>query len=84
MFKLFALYDSKVSSFANPVCARSDGEAIRMVTDAAADPSTLFSKHPSDFVLYCVGTYDEDTGEVAPTKLSNLGTIAALVAASKE
>lgn len=78
MFKFYSLYDVKVSTFGNPFCAQSDGAAVRMVIDAASDPNTMLYKHPADFILYFLGTFDEDTGEVAGSKLNNLGTVAAL------
>jgi len=78
MHKFYSLYDTKVSTFGNPFCAQSDGAAVRMVIDAAGDPNTMLHKHPVDFVLYYLGTFDEDTGEVSGSKLNSLGTVATL------
>lgn len=78
MHKFYSLYDTKVATFGNPFCALSDGAACRMVIDAAGDPNTMLHKHPADFILYFLGTFDEDTGEVAGGKLNNLGTVAHL------
>lgn len=84
MQKVYSLFDTKVQTFGNPFCAQSDGAAVRMVCDAAADQNTMLAKHPSDFILYGLGTFDEDSGNLDSAKLTNHGTVAAIVAASKE
>lgn len=58
----YAVYDSKACAFLAPFFAAANGLAIRMFSDAANDPSTTLHKHPSDFNLYQIGTFDDSKG----------------------
>jgi hypothetical protein len=82
MYKVFSIFDTKVSTFGQPFFSQSDGAAVRMVVDAASDAGTMLFKHPTDFVLYRLGTFDEDSGFLESLKPTNLGVVSALVAAS--
>jgi len=61
---MFSVYDSKVGAYANPFFVRTRGEAVRSFADACQDDSLPFKKHPGDYVLYCVGSWDEVGGVV--------------------
>lgn len=74
--QVFAVFDTKVGSFAQPFFSPTSASAIRSFQDAAADPSTTLSKHPSDFHLYHLGTFDDETGAFSPIKPVSLGTAA--------
>lgn len=63
---MLAVRDEKVNSFGTPFCTTTKGEGIRMVMDASNDPNTLLNRHPQDFSLYKVGTFDEISGEIIP------------------
>lgn len=58
----YAVYDSKVEKFMAPFMLRTKGEAIRGWKEAANDPKTMFCRHPGDFTLFELATYNEDTG----------------------
>jgi len=61
--KLFAIYDSKAESFTNPVYLNSTGLAVRTFSDSVQDPESQFAKHPADYTLFELGTYDDQTAE---------------------
>jgi hypothetical protein len=61
--KLFAIYDSKAESFTNPVYLSSTGLAVRTFSDSVQDPESQFAKHPADYTLFELGTYDDQTAE---------------------
>jgi len=61
--KIFAIYDSKAESFTNPVYLNSTGLAVRTFSDSVQDPESPFSKHPADYTLFELGTYDDNTAE---------------------
>jgi hypothetical protein len=54
----YSIYDVKALTYSNPFFAINDATAIRIVTDAASDPNTSLGRHPADFILYRVGTFD--------------------------
>ena len=62
--KMFSVYDSKVKSYAQPFFAPTKGAAIRMFSDLVADSSTMVAKHPGDFTLFEIGSYDDQTAGV--------------------
>lgn len=63
---LYSVYDLKALSYGIPFPATNDSLAMRMCFDAMADSGTVFSAHPEDFVLYCVGSFDCSSGEILP------------------
>ncbi len=78
--KVFTVYDSKIEAFLPPWHARTSGEAIRQFTDAAMDTKTQFSRHPSDFTLFEIGSFDNLTGTFTNLKAhASLGTALQLI-----
>jgi len=61
--KIFAIYDSKAESFTNPVYLNSTGLAVRTFSDSVQDPESQFAKHPADYTLFELGTYDDNSAE---------------------
>lgn len=59
----FSVFDRAVGAFMPLFPARTKGEAVRMVSDAVADPSGQFAKHLTDYTLFEVGTWDDRTGK---------------------
>ena len=48
--------------------------AIRTFTDALLDTEHPFGKHPQDYTLFMVGTYNDQTGKtdsITPISLGN-------------
>ena len=71
----FAVYDSAIKAYMSPFAAKSVGDALRMFTDAANSPDTQLSRHPADFTLFHVASYDDETGKFTPLEtFPNLGT----------
>lgn len=58
---VFSVYDSKAGFFGVPFLQPSVGQAVRMMQDACADPNTTISRHPGDFTLFKLGTWDDTT-----------------------
>lgn len=69
IYKVFAVYDSKVKAYMQPFFMQTEGQAIRSWVDAVNDQSTQFYKHPEDFTLFLISEYDEESG-----KFKNCGT----------
>lgn len=62
--RMFSIRDTKTDAFDLPFYAHNEGHAMRMVTDMAASGKFVFSRHPADFALFEVGTFDDQTGEL--------------------
>lgn len=60
--KAFAIYDSKGLMYGVPFFMPQTGMAIRAFTDLVNDGQSSVSRHPTDYVLYEIGSYDDSTG----------------------
>ncbi|WNK14685.1 MAG: nonstructural protein [Microvirus sp.] len=63
----YSVYDNKALQYHAPFFTSTDGAAVRMLSDLANDTNTNVGRHPSDYVLYCVGTYSDANGSLEPT-----------------
>lgn len=64
-YVMVSVQDSAVGVFGRPMFLRSDGEAVRVFQDEvnrAAEDNMLY-RHPDDYSLWRIGTWDDDTGE---------------------
>lgn len=61
ILRVFAVRDSAVNLFMPPIFLRSDGEAKRALR-LTLDGDHAFAKSPSDYSLWCLGEFDEETG----------------------
>ncbi|AJK28311.1 putative nonstructural protein [Eel River basin pequenovirus] len=79
--KIFSVYDKQAGAFLNPFFLNTEGEAVRAISDLVADPEHLFSRHPSDYVLYHHGHIDNEAGSFetfdSPQKIISCLEIAA-------
>jgi len=64
--RIFSAQDAKLGIFLPPFFTPHLGQALRMWEDAVNSPDSMVAKHPSDFVLYEIGMFDDDTGIVEP------------------
>lgn len=62
--RLFSVYDGKIKSFMRPFSDQHLGNALRSFEEACKEPSSPFAKYASDFVLYEIGTFDDETGTI--------------------
>lgn len=63
---LVAIKDVKVGAFQQPVATAAIGGAVRAFEDACKEPgkNTDMSRHPADFELYKLGTFNDETGRI--------------------
>lgn len=62
----YTLYDLKSLTYSPPFYAVAHGAAARLVADLVADLGTSVGRHPADYVLFCVGRFDDGTGQLLP------------------
>lgn len=60
--KIFTVFDLKSEAYLQPFFLDTLGQAKRAITDCVNDPNHQFGKHPSDYTLHELGTYDDSTG----------------------
>ena len=61
-----SIYDCKAEFWSSPMMFQSRASAVRSFTDVVNDSSSDFFKHPEDYTLFAVGTFDEASGEIIP------------------
>lgn len=64
MIKIFTIYDSKAENYLNPVYRETLGLLMRDLEGALQDREHMFAKHPMDFTLFELGSYDSSTGQI--------------------
>lgn len=62
--KIVAVYDQAIEAFGRPIFVRSLGEAERSFRDEINNADSPMYKHPEDYSLYSLGTFNEDTGTI--------------------
>jgi hypothetical protein len=60
----FSVWDKKARAYAQLFPAVTAGAAERSFSEALKAPDSLLGKYPSDFCLYRVFDFDDDTGSV--------------------
>jgi hypothetical protein len=63
IMKMFSIFDAKAETFMPPFCVHSVGIAKRDFSDAVNDGKSFVNKHPEDYSLFEIGTYDDQTGQ---------------------
>jgi len=71
--KIFTVYDSKAETFMPPFFVPSKGLAIRAFEDCINSNEHHFGKHPADYTLFSLGSFDTDTGEFDITDRISVG-----------
>lgn len=64
MLNVYSVYDSQAKTYNTPFFMRQDGQALRAFMDLVNNPQTDVAKHPSDYILFRLASYDEETGYI--------------------
>lgn len=60
--KVFSIFDEKAQCYGQPFFMAHNGMALRAFSDLVQDKQSNVNKHPSDFKLYALGVYDDNSG----------------------
>jgi len=77
LLKAFSILDIKSDTFAAPFFFSTTGQAVRAFKDLANDERSSVHRHPGDYRLFCIGSFEDQVGQ-----LSRLDTIEPLGYAS--
>lgn len=64
--KVYAIYDEKALVYGVPFFTSTDGLATRMFCDLVSDSNSSVFKHPTDFKLYCIGSFNSADAVLSP------------------
>lgn len=62
LLQIFTVYDSKAEAFITPFFMQNIPTAVRVFGDMVNSHDHAFAKHPEDYTLYHLGSYDDDNG----------------------
>lgn len=65
---LVALYDRATEAFAPVMTVHTRAEGIRSFRNEVQNKQSPIAQHPTDYELYQVGEYDDETGQITPKK----------------
>jgi len=69
---MYSIFDSKAEIYKTPFEQVNNAEAMRTFHDLVNDKNTIISKHPEDYDLYNIGTWDNENGKLETTKVMYL------------
>lgn len=70
----YAVFDKKALSYNRPFFVHNDQVAKRIFVNEVANPDSDLSHNPEDFILYRIGSYDDQSGELVGGALDQLLT----------
>lgn len=62
ILQAFAIHDVKANAFITPFFFPTKAMAVRVFAECINDPQHQFGRHPADYTLFHLGTFDTDSG----------------------
>lgn len=74
MLEIYSLLDRKLREFGVHALPLAQNLEVvkRSLQDGIPGSETAMARHPEDFDLYLLGTFDEDTGMIVPEEVPKL------------
>lgn len=72
IFRMCTIYDIKAEVYLPPMVFRSLGEAERVFSDICHDKNSGISKHPEDYKLFEMGTYNDEDCSIISLQVPRL------------
>lgn len=70
---IFSIRDSKAEAFMQPFFVQAEGVAKREFGNLVADKTHAVGRHPEDYTLMMVGTWNEVTGNIEHVEPKSFG-----------
>ncbi len=70
---IYTVFDMTAKLYLPPMVFRNDGEALRAFAQGLKDEKSTMFQYPESFVMYKIGRYDVDSGQVEGTAHVLLG-----------
>lgn len=62
LLQVYTIFDSAAKCYQRPFYCQADGEALRAFVDLAEDKEHPVGKHPEDYSLWRIGSYNDNSG----------------------
>ncbi len=79
--KIFSIFDSKAQAYLPPFCLAEKAMAVRIFGDCVNSDDHQFGKHPGDYTLFELGSFDDSVCVVscAPSAVKVVNGLEVLV-----
>lgn len=57
---IVTIYDKRAQTYGGPMVFPTLGVAERAFADNVNDPQSMINKHPEDYMMYLIGTFDTE------------------------
>lgn len=88
MLNVYALYDVKSQSFADPFYAVNNYVAMRILAGVICEGDSYIAKFPEDYRCYKLGEFDDKKGKLIPLEvieiLCDMSAVALSLSTAKE
>lgn len=64
IIRIYSVRDASADAYLPIFTRPSDKLAIRDFSELCRDPGHTFRRHPTDFTLHCVGSFDDSNGSL--------------------
>lgn len=81
---VYSIFDTATGLYMRPFFAESDGQALRGFKDVATDADHPVGKHPEDYTLFRIGTFDDFKGHLGFEDPQSLKTALAVVSETRQ
>lgn len=82
--QVFSIFDNAAKVYNKPFFLKNRYEAVRMFGDLVRDEQSMLSKHPQDFSLFHVGSFDDESAELINLKVPDRVMLASDVKLAQE
>ncbi len=65
--RIFSIFDVKAQAYLPPFCLGETGMAVRVFSDCVNSSDHQFGKHPGDYTLFELGSFDDSVCVVSCT-----------------
>ena len=80
---VYTIFDTASGAYMRPFYMQADNAAIRSFKDLAVAADHEIGKHPEDYSLWRIGTFDDNKGMLVPEDRECLATALELVATAQ-
>ncbi len=81
---VYTIFDTATGAYMRPFFLLADSQAIRSFKDITLDADHEVGRHPEDYSLVRIGTFDDQEGTLHPENVTVLTTGLAMKAASRQ
>lgn len=74
----FSLLDSKTGIYGTPFFMPHVGAAVRACMDLGSDLNTTVGRHPADFYLVLLGSFDDQSGQFT-NEQTHIGSVVSML-----